>query len=260
MTEAGRSGRVGVARSGCLALIAAGVLALPGAASAAPAVTLKMKAIPIPGFPDTGNILGAGAEVEVQVTISGTEYGGFPSPLTRASFYAPAGVKIDPAGFATCAPSALEADGAAACPKRSSAGPIGEGLGVVSFGDERVNEKVSIQGFFATGGLTFYVEGRTPASFQILEKSYWVTAGAPYGPEAIVEMPLIETVPGADDASILSFKVTVGAAYKKGKQTDSYITLPKRCPRGDVQVKADLTFLSGEIVTVAYTQPCPARR
>jgi hypothetical protein len=27
----------------------------------------------------------------------------------------------------------------------------------------------------------------------------------------------VETVPGALDASILSFKVTIGAAYKKGK-------------------------------------------
>jgi hypothetical protein len=40
-------------------------------------------------------------------------------------------------------------------------------------------------------------------------------------------LPLVETVPGALDASILSFKVTVGAAYKKGKKTVSYITLPK---------------------------------
>jgi hypothetical protein len=234
-------------------------LAFATTASAAPVATLKVIPIPIPGFARTGNILGAGAEVEVQVTISGTEYGGFPSPLIGASFYSPTGVKLTPAGFGDCQSSVLEADGAAGCPKSSRAGPTGEGLGVVSFGEDRVNEKVSIQDFFAPGGgLTFYVEGRTPAFFQILEKAYWTTASAPYGPDLIVEVPLVETVPGADDASILSFKVKVGAAYKKAGKTISYITLPKRCPKGGFPVKAELKFMNGETVTVAYRQPCPA--
>ena len=56
-------------------------------------------------------------------------------------------------------------------------------------------------------------------------------ASAPYGPEMTVELPLVETVPGADDASILSFKVKVGAAYKRDGKTVSYITLPRRAPK-----------------------------
>lgn len=233
-------------------------LVLAGSASAAPRVTFKVKAIPIPGFRGTGAILGAGSEVEVQVTIGGTEYGGFPSPLTGISIYAPKGVKLTPAGFATCAPSALEASGAAGCPKKSRAGPPGVGLGVVTFGGERVPEEVSIQGFFApAGGLTFYVEGNTPTSFQILELAHWVMAGAPFGPELIVEVPLIETVPGADDASVISFTVKVGAAYRRGGRMVSYITEPKKCPRGGFPTKAELKFLSGESVTVTDTVPCP---
>jgi hypothetical protein len=236
-------------------------LAFVATASATPTVTLKETPIPIPGFPGTGDVLGAGAEVEVQVTISGTEYGGSPSPLTGMTFFSPAGVKVTPQMFPTCTPSVLEANGPAGCPKNSRAGPVGEGLGVVSFGAARVDEEVSIQGFFApTGGLTFYVEGSTPTSFQILEKAHWVTAGAPYGPELIVEVPLVETLPGADDASILSFKVKVGAAYRRDKKTVSYITLPKRCPKGGVPIKSELKFLSGETVTVAYKQPCPQSR
>ncbi len=236
-------------------------LVFASTAIAAPVATLKVTPIPIPGFPGTGDILGAAAEVEVQVTIKGNEYGGFPSPLVGASFYAPAGVKVTPKGFGNCASAVLEASGPRGCPKNSSAGPTGEGLGVVSFGTERVDEKVSIQDFFApTGGLTFYVEGSTPTSFQILERAYWVTAGAPYGPELIVEVPLVETVPGANDASILSFKVTVGAAYKKAKKTVSYLTLSERCPKGGFPVKAELKFMSGETVTIAYRQPCPKRR
>ncbi len=235
------------------------VFAVP--ASATPMVTLKVTPIPIPGFPGTGNILGAGAEVEVQVTISGSEYGGFPSPLTGISFYSPMGVKVNPKGFADCASSVLEMSGPAGCPKDSSAGPKGEGLGVVAFGAARVNEKVTIQDFFApAGGLTFYVEGNTPASFQILEKAYWASASAPYGQKLMVEVPLVETVPGADDASVLSFKVKVGAAYEKANKMVSYITLPKSCPRGGAPLKSELKFLSGETVTVAYKQPCPKHK
>ncbi len=234
-------------------------LPLVGTASAAPTATLKVTALPIPGFPGTGDILGAGFEVQTRVTISGSEYGGFPSPLTGIDIYTPAGVKIAPAGFATCAPAVLEADGPPGCPARSSAGPPGVGLGVVAFGGDLVPEHVSIREFFTpTGSLTFYVEGSTPASFQILEKSHWVTAAAPFGAELIVEVPLVETVPGGNDASVISFDVKVGAAYRHGKKTVSYLTQPKKCPKGGFPVKMELKFLSGESTTVAYTAPCPA--
>ena len=245
----------------CSALAALSGFAFAASAAAIPAVTLKVAPVPVPGFPGTGDILGAGAAVEVHVTISGDEYGGFPSPLTEMSFYAPAGVKVTPAGFVECAPAVLEANGAAGCPKNSSAGPTGEGLGVVAFGGDRVNEKVSIQDFFApNGGLTFYVEGNTPAYFQVLEKAQWTMASVPYGPELVVEVPLVETVPGADDASILSFKVKVGAAYRKAGKTVSYLTLPRKCPQGGAPLKAEFKFMSGETVTVAYKQPCPRRK
>jgi hypothetical protein len=242
-------------------LASLGMLVLPGPAGAAPAATLHVEALPIPGFPGTGNILGAGAEVQTKVTISGDEYGGFPSPLTHMTFYVPAGVKIASAGFTTCSAVALEAQGPEACPRASRAGPIGEGLGVVSFAGERVDETVSLQAFFAPANqLIFYVDGATPVSLQIVEKAYWATAPPPYDLKALVEVPLVETVPGADDASILSFRVRIGAARKHGKKTTSYITLPTTCPPRGFPIKAELKFLSGEITTVAYNYPCPARR
>lgn len=74
-----------------------------------------------------------------------------------------------------------------------------------------------------------------------------------------MEVPLIETLPGADDASVTSFKVRLGAAYRKGRRTVSYLTTPKRCPRGGFPTKMELKFLSGETVTVAAAVPCPAR-
>lgn len=242
-----------------LLLLLLGALTLAPSALATPAVTLKVIPIPIPGFPGTGDRLGAGAEVEVQATISGTEYGGYPSPLVGMNIYAPTGVKVTTAGFGSCTPSTLEADGSTACPKNSRAGPTGEGLGVVPFGGEPVNEKVAIQEFFSPAGLTFYVEGKSPASFEIVEKAHWAPATAPFDLELLVELPLVETLPGADDASVLSFDVKVGAAYRKAGKTVSYFTLPKRCPKGGFPVKAELQFMNGETVTVAYKQACPKR-
>jgi len=56
--------------STCLALLGClAALGLPAAASAAPTITLVAKAVPLKGFPHTGNILGAGAAVEFKITI-----------------------------------------------------------------------------------------------------------------------------------------------------------------------------------------------
>jgi hypothetical protein len=156
----------------CLAVLGLAVLGLSAAtASAAPTITLKAKAVPIPGYPHTGNILGAGAAIQAEYKISGTEYGGFPPPVTGITFYLPRGVKLHPRGFATCAPSVIEVRGPSACPRRSSAGPKGSADGIVSFGTERVNEKVAVLPFFAPGGgLEFYVNGVTPVSIEILSK------------------------------------------------------------------------------------------
>lgn len=235
-------------------VLASLTLACPAIAATA---TLNARTLPIPGFPGTGDHLGAGFEAELEVTIAGTEYAGSPSPLTGIDVYAPAGVKIDPAGFAPCAPAALEAIGPSACPKGSQAGPQGVGEGVVSFGDERVPEQVAITAFFAPAGLTFYVVGSTPSSFEYLEPGHWIAASAPFGSELLVEVPLIETDPGGYDASVTSFKVKVGAARRVGKRELSYLTQPMRCPRGGFPVKLELKFLSGQALPVSDVVPCP---
>jgi hypothetical protein len=242
-----------------VALAALGLITLvPSAvASAAPTVTFNGTALPIPGFPGTGDILGAGAVVQGEATVSGTEYGGDPPPLIGIRFYAPAGVKLHPQGFATCAPSVIEQTGPSACPKKSAAGPQGSAYGVVSFGGERVGETVSVQPFFAPGGeVEAFVHGATPVSIEILAKARIVTASPPYGLEVIAEVPLIETVPGALDASFLHGRISVGDAYKKGKKTISYITLPKTCPRGGWPVKLQMSFLGGATAETSTKMPC----
>jgi len=246
---------------------ATATLGLTQTALAAPKVTLKAKAVPIAGFPHTGNILGAGAAVQAEITISGTEYGGFPPPLIGVNFYLPKGAKIHSAGFKTCSKATLEQSGPSRCPKGSAAGPVGHALGVVSFGAERVREEVSIASFFAANGLLFYTEGHSPVQLEFVSAGRYFNLGGAggFGPKLVTQVPLVETVPGAPDASVEKINVKVGAARRSHGKPIYYGTMPKRCPKGGFPVKAELIFaglggLTQQTVTANYKAPCPKRR
>jgi hypothetical protein len=250
----------------CLALAG---LALPTTAAARPTVSVKAKIVPIPvnpgspkspTYPGTGNILGAGAALEAEMSIAGTEYGGYPSPVTGIVVELPAGTKLHPQGFATCPLATLESHEVQKCPKKSIAGSKGEVLGVVSFGGTRVQEKLTLQAFFAPGNkLAFFAEGTSPASIEILTTAGFTTAPPPFGPKFSAEVPLVVTVPEAPYGSALSIRGVIGAAYKQGKKLISYGTVPKTCPKGGFKGKVEVTFLSGEVVTDEPTVPCPKR-
>lgn len=243
-----------------MAMLILAVLVTSATASAAPTITFKTKALPIPGVPGTGNILGAGAAIQVQYTISGVEYGGFPPPLTGVKFFAPGGAKLHPQGFAGCSAETVTQGGPAVCPKRSFAGPQGSAGGVVSFGGERVPETLSVQPLFAPdGSLEFYLEGHTPVSVEILSTGHIIDAAPPFSLEVLGEVPLIETVPGAPDASTETVNVKVGTAYKRGKHIVSYVTVPKRCQKPGLLVKSELSFLGGATAQASYEMPCPKR-
>lgn len=62
MNQIGGRGRYRTCIALALSILAA--LVLPAAVSATPVVKIRGKAVPIPGFPHTGNILGAGAAVQ----------------------------------------------------------------------------------------------------------------------------------------------------------------------------------------------------
>jgi hypothetical protein len=252
-----------------LACLAIAAVSLPAAAFAAPNVTVKAKILPVlknPASPKggsyskTGNILGAGASVEAQMTISGTEYGGFPSPLTGVVVYLPSGTKLHPQGFATCSNAILETHEVQNCPKKSIASPKGEVLGVVSFGASRVQEKATVQAFFTPGGnIAFFTEGREPTVIEILSTGRFSGASNPFSQKLTAVVPLVSTVPGAPYASVLSIKIRVGAAFMQGKKLISYGTVPKKCPKGGFPAKTELKYLSGETSTVSIKVPCPKK-
>lgn len=249
--------------STCLALLGClAALGLPAAASAAPTITLVAKAVPLKGFPHTGNILGAGAAVEFKITIKGTEStGGVPSQLTGVKTWLPAGSKLHSQGFVTCPPATLENIGPSGCPKKSQASPVGSAGVVDPIGGELVKENAELQAFFAPGGgLQFYTNAASPISAQLIASSgKYINSAPPYGPEFVGTVNLINSVPGAPPVSTETINIKVGAAYKQGKKTVYYGTLPKKCPKAGFPLKLELNFNSGESATTTYNAPCPKK-
>jgi hypothetical protein len=280
-----------------LAMLGLAVMALglPATAGAAPSVVVKVKILPIlknqskpkGGFwPHTGNFLGAPASLETKFTVKGTEYKGFPAPIRKVAVWLPKGVGINTKGFPTCALSVLMAKEPEKCPSGSLASPAGhapqdapttcpppaplaggagEACGVVSLGGTRVHEGVKIQAYFAPGGgLNFFVEGVTPTSIEVPFGGTFSSASGIFGRKFVTEVPLIETLPGADAAVAETTSVTIGAAMMKGKKLVSLGTIPKKCPHGGFPGKGEIWFGAGtestwEKVTIETKVPCPKK-
>jgi hypothetical protein len=254
--------------STCLAVLGLALLALPGVASAIPTVTFKAEAVPIPGFKGTGNILGAGAAVQAEYTISGNEYLGAPPPITHVNFYLPSGTKLHTAGFPTCAKATLEQVGPIGCPKPSAAGPTGKVEGFVNFGHEPVEETLELDSFYAPGGgIYFFSKGTDPVEIEIISSGHYVNigGGGGYGPELETEVPLVPSVPGAPYASVKTITVKAGSAYKSHGKTVYYGRVPTKCPKGGFPIKTEVTFAENgelskpETVTKTYKAPCPRK-
>jgi len=254
--------------STCVAVLGLALLAMPGVAGATPTVSFKAEAVPIPGFPHTGNILGAGTDLKTEYAIGGTEYFGSPPPIIGVNFYLPAGATLHPSGFPTCPEETILKVGPGACPKGSAAGPVGSVLGYVTFGGERVEETAELFSFFKPGnGIEFFAFGHTPTVIEILSKGTYVHLGgaAGYGPEAVISVPLIASVPGAPYASVKTITGKFGAAIKSHGKTIYYGRVPKTCPKAGFKVKTEVIFAENgeeskpEPVTALYTAPCPRR-
>jgi hypothetical protein len=254
------------ARAIGIVVVAVALLVAPSIASATPEVKLKAGFAPIPGVAHTGDILGAGTALEVDYTISGTEYQGSPPPLLDIDFFLPSKVKPHAKGFPTCARATLEEAGTSECPKGSAAGPTGSGRVYITFGSERVEESTQVSAFYEPGGgLAFYNFGTSPSLLEFAGGGPFVNpkgAGG-FGAELETSLPLLESVPGAPFVSFKSISVKFGSEItSKGKET-FYLKVPKKCPTAGFQMQAEVTFARNgeasepETVNTAYTAPCP---
>jgi hypothetical protein len=272
------------ARATCLALLGLTFLAMPALAAAeevpTPTVRVKAAAVPIPGFPGTGNFYGKGADVEATLEIEGSGYGataqnpkGSPPPVSGVNVFLPKGVKLHPQGFASCTEATLKNIGPSGCPKKSIASAIGSALGEVTFGSERVPELTTLQAFFAPGGgVLFYTQGSSPVSLEVVSAGKYVRSSGKYSWELETLVPPVATVPGAPLASVSKIHLKAGAAIRAHGKVISYGTVPKKgeCPKGGFFGKVEVTFggsfggerefgIPAKTVAQVIRVPCPRR-
>jgi hypothetical protein len=242
-------------------LIVLALLGLPAVASAATVTGVKAAIKPIPGFPETGDILGAGAEVEVEGKLEGDELpGGLPLQTRRLVLYFPAGTKIDPTGFPTCTVAKLEEVGPEGCPKQSRIADGTVGVADQIGSGEATREEGALEVYVAPGnGVVAYANASAPISAQIVIAAHWETAPPPYGPKLTFEIPLVDSVPGALPVSGTSLHVKAGAAIKKGGKTYYYGRVPAKCPKGGFPGKGEVTLEGGQNIVTEVKVPCPTR-
>jgi hypothetical protein len=193
-----------------------------------------------------------------------------PSPITKFTLYAPAGMEVNPDGVDTCAAAALEQRGPSGCPAHSRAG-FGGGVAAIELATETVREPYTLDFFFATKTrghlrLLIYASAVAPESVELVLQARQVPAPKPYGLGFSVEVPPVSSFPGGPDASIESAFVTVGGpnvayyesvAGKRRLVRLKGIVVPKRCPTGGFPTQATVDFAGANPLTVDSTIPCP---
>lgn len=198
-----------------------------------------------------------------------------PPPLTRMDLQMPAGMNYTTTtlGLALCQPSMLLAKGLAGCPPNSRLGygsanvevPFGTGAG------HEIPEIQALAGPSPRGNLVvlFYANGLDPVYAQLTFSGEVLPDTGRFGSQLVADVPLVTSVPGGPDVSIVSVQATIGPShltyYKHvhGRLVPFRprgVSVPERCPRGGFPFSAEFTFLDGSSTSAQTAVPCPPRR
>jgi hypothetical protein len=232
---------------------------LPGTASAAQSASISTAFRPLR--------LGAATTVSLGFQISAGA-GQVPSPLTGVDFHYPSnlGIATSGLGVASCAVAELEAHGPSACPPNSRMGS-GSAFVEIPVGGEVRTETASI-GLVAGASENGFVKllvsatGLSPVAARIVMPSL-LEAG-----ELKLTVPLVESLPGAADVSVVRVRVTLGGNLtyyerRHGKMVPykpRSVVLPKSCPRGGFKFSATFSFLDGTRAEARKVIACPRGR
>jgi hypothetical protein len=204
-----------------------------------------------------------------------TAEGTAPPPLTGLDLRMPAAMNYTTTtlGLAICQPAALVADGIAGCPPNSRLG-YGSAYVEVPFGTGSGHEIPEVQAFAGPspkGNLVvlFYANGLYPISAQLAFAGEVLPATGRFGSQLQTSVPLVTSVPGGPDVSIVSVTSTIGPShltyYKHvhGQLVPFQprgVSVPERCPRGGFPFAAEFNFQDGSRTSAQTTVPCPPAR
>ncbi len=203
-----------------------------------------------------------------------TSEGVAPPPLTSLDLKMPAGMNYTTTtlGLAICQPAALLARGLAGCPPNSRLG-FGSAVVEVPFGTGAGHEIPEIQavaGPSPNGNLVvlFYANGLNPVSAQLTFAGEVLPASGRFGSQLATSVPLVTSVPGGPDVSIVSVTATIGPSHltyyrhMHGQLVPFHpqgVSVPERCPPGGFPFAAEFGFQDGSSTSASTTVPCPAR-
>ena len=215
--------------------------------------------------------LGAPTTIAFSLHLSTAE-GTAPPPMTSMDLRIPAGVgyATTTLGLALCSPAVLLAKGPAGCPPNSRLG-FGTALVEVPFGTgvgDEIPEVQAVAGPSSTGNMVvlFYANGLYPVSAQLAFAGEVLPDSGRFGSQLSTNVPLVASVPGGSDVSIVSLQATIGPAhltyYKHvhGRLVPFRprgVSVPERCPHGGFPFAAQFTFQDGSRTSAQTSVPCP---
>lgn len=251
------------------AVLALALLALPTAAAADAAneqASLHASFSP--------NRLGAPTTISFSFHLSTSE-GAAPPPLTTLDLHLPAGMNYTTTtlGLATCRSATLAAKGIAGCPANSRLG-YGSALVEVPFGvgaGHEIPEIQAVAGPSPGGNLVvlFYANGLFPVYAQLAFSGEVLPDVGRFGSQLSANVPLVTSVPGGPDVSIVDVQTTIGPShltyYRRvhGRLQPFHprgVAVPERCPAGGFPFAAQFTFQDATTASAETTVPCPPRR
>lgn len=204
-----------------------------------------------------------------------TPEGAAPPPLSSVDLRMPAGMNYTTTtlGLAICRPAPLLAKGLAGCPANSRLGygrafvevPFGTGAG------HEIPEVQALAGPSPNGNLVvlFYANGLFPVSAQLAFSGEVLPDHGRYGSQLATTVPLVTSVPGGPDVSILSVQTTIGPSHltyyrhvhgRRVPFTPRGVSVPEHCPHGGFPFAASFTFQDASTASASTTVPCPPRR
>jgi hypothetical protein len=204
-----------------------------------------------------------------------TSEGTAPPPLTSLDLKMPAGMNYTTTtlGLAICQPAALLARGLAGCPPNSRLGfgsadvevPFGTGAG------HEIPEVQAVAGPSPNGNLVvlFYANGLYPVSAQLTFSGEVLPAGGHFGSQLAVNVPLVTSVPGGPDVSIVTVTTTIGPSrltyYRHVHDRlvafhPQGVSVPEHCPHGGFPFAAEFGFQDASSTSASTTVPCPPAR
>ncbi len=220
------------------------------------------------------NRLGVPTTITFGLHIATTE-GVAPPPMSKLDLRMPAGMNFATTtlGLAICQPAVLLAGGIDACPSNSRLG-YGKAFVEVPFGTgagHEIPELQAVMGPSATGNLVvlFYANGLFPVSAQLTFQGEVLPDTGAYGSQLATDVPLVTSVPGGPDVSIVNIETTIGPNHltyykhvhgRKVAFKPRGVSVPERCPRHGFPFAAHVGFLDGSETSVSTSVPCPPKR